>query len=303
MGYKTPAKKRVEDQEFDDSPGLMQDLSPQGYDPRYEFRGPRTPIPTNRARRPSVGAPTTSYRSATYHTEVAGRRNSYVGRQSVSSGSELEDKLRQAAQYQDEIGGPSVPLTAETLRRASSRGPTSSRSTRSSGSHDESDFRQSATTQTTRSSNLNDDDFTIRVKGNASLKVGGAEVRCEDGAEINISRNGQGSYRGGSDRSSFFDPDDRRLFEDRRIREDLRLEDRRPDDRRSRVERPVVRKRTTSQSGSFSRAPSRYHTSTPGPHYERPQANYEEYDEHDLRDLRDEYGYPLVIPPPNDGYF
>lgn len=277
----TPSRKvvasRFEDDELDGSPGLFQDISPLQ---PYDYSPPMT-IP--RTRRPSVGAPSVSYDAGSYRTEIAGSRNSYLRRQSVSSGSDYEDKLRQASRYQEDIGGPPVPLTAETLRKASKHGPTSSRSTRSSGSHDESDFRQSATTQTTRSSNINDDDFTIRVKGNASLKVGGAEVRCEDGAEINISRNGPGGYRGGSDRSSYIDPEDRRIIEERR------LEDRRPEDRRSRIERPAARTRTSSQSGSFSRTPSRYQTSTPGPRFERPppppQQQY------------DEYGYAIPIPP------
>jgi hypothetical protein len=62
----------------------------------------------------------------------------------------------------------------------------------------------------------------------------------------------------------------------------------------------VMRTRTTSQSGSFGRAPARHQTSTPGPRHERerappppPQQYYEV----------DEFGYPLLPPlyPPS-GY-
>jgi len=118
-------------------------------------------------------------------------------------------------------------LTAESLRRAGRNGGSS----RSSGSHDESDYRQSATTGTTRLSG--EEDVTIRVKGGAALKIGGAEVQCADGAEINILRGGM-SFRGGSDRSSYFDQDDRR----------------------TRIERPATRTRVGSQARSYSRHPS-----------------------------------------------
>jgi len=121
--------------------------------------------------------------------------------------------MRQAARYQDDLaGGPQLPLTAETLRKADRSG-TSSRSTRSSGSHDESEYKQSATTRTTRSTAPgNDEDVTIRVKGSTVLKIGNTEMQCNDGAEINItSRNGNTEFRSmASDRSSYIDHDDRR---------------------------------------------------------------------------------------------
>lgn len=176
-----------------------------------------------------------------YQTEVAGgrrRRNTYYG---GSSGSAYEDKMRLATQYQDEVAGAQVPLTAETLRRAGRSGP-SSRSTRSSGSHDESEYRQSATTRTTRSTAANDEDVTIKVKGNTLLKFGNTEMQCEN-AEINItSKSGNGDLRAtGSDRSSYID---------------------REDDRRTRVDIPKSRVRGTSRAKSrprsFSYASSRY---------------------------------------------
>ncbi|OIW29651.1 hypothetical protein CONLIGDRAFT_336724 [Coniochaeta ligniaria NRRL 30616] len=232
------------------------------------------PLPVPRARRPSFGAPSTSYDTGLYRTEVAStsRRNSYLGnRHSVSSISDYEDKMRQAQAYQEDVsGGPTVPLTAETLRRASKHGATSSRSTRSSGSHDESDYRQSATTRTTRSSNNNEEDVTIRIKGVRSVEVGGAKMHCDDGAEININSRASPGYRGGSDRSSYIDHEDRR----------------------HRIDRPPTRTRSGSQAGSsFTRAP-RYETA-PMPRYD--SARY------------DQYGYPLppytsYPPPPPPGY-
>jgi hypothetical protein len=190
-----------------------------------------------RARRGSFGFSTPQYdttHTSLYRTEVAGsggsRRNSYYG-QSHSPNGAYEDKVRQASAYQEDVsGGPSPRLTAETLRKASKSGASGSRSTRSSASREESDYKHSATTRTTRSS-ADDQDLTIRVKGGAVLKVGGAEMQCVDGAEINISRNGTSRGGGGSDRSSFIEADDRR----------------------SRVERPPTRTRVSSQSGSYSR--------------------------------------------------
>jgi len=217
--------------------GLFQDISPLH---TYEY-GPA--LQRTRSRRPSVGPTSMVYDAGDFRTEVAGRgnrRNSYYGNKSASSGSGYEDKLRQATIYQEETGGPPMQLTAETLRKAGRNG-SSSRSTRSSGSHDESDYRRSATTRTTRSSN--DEDVTIRVKGNATLKVGGAEMKCRDGTEININSRVMPSIRTVSDRSSYLDHDDRR----------------------PRIERPPTRARNHSQSGSFSRSL---------PQYEHPPLGY-----------------------------
>ncbi|OAA64488.1 hypothetical protein SPI_03135 [Niveomyces insectorum RCEF 264] len=224
-----PARERLvqygcNDEPFDDppAPGYHGQPAP------YEY-GPLTHV--SRARRQSIGPPPMLYDSKGYTTEVAhtngSRRNSLYGARSVSSGSGFEDKLRLASSYQDEVSG-GMRLTAETLHEASRTGGPSSRSTRSSGSRDESDWRQSATTRTTRSSN--EEDLTIRVKGNALFKYGEAEMRCQDGTEINITSRGPPSIRrpGGSEKSTYAESDDRR----------------------SRFERPALRGRGTSQAGS-----------------------------------------------------
>lgn len=205
-----PITRRFDDEAFAGDSRLYHDVSPIS---SYEYI---TPAPAPRSRRQSIG-PTARPDLTHYRTEVAAsggnRRNSYYG-QSLSSGSGYEDKMRQATAYQEDVsGGPAVPLTAETLRKVSKNGGPSSRSTRSSASKDESDYKHSATTRTTRSSANNDEDVTIRVKGNTVLKVGGAEMQCEDGAEINIISRGGGAaaaLRGGSDRSSYVDADERR---------------------------------------------------------------------------------------------
>lgn len=103
-----------------------------------------------------------------------------------------------------------MPLTAESLRKASKRGElASSRSTRSSGSHDESDYRRSHTTGHTTQSSAAHDDFTIKVSGQAVVKMPGAQIEC-DGGEITFSsgRGGApgsgppGASRAGSDKES-----------------------------------------------------------------------------------------------------
>ncbi|KAK4163525.1 hypothetical protein QBC43DRAFT_56585 [Cladorrhinum sp. PSN259] len=202
----TPARRRVgfEEQDLDEIP-FFSDSSPLA---PYDYGGiPYRP----RGRAPSIG-PTDFAYEPEYSTEIAGRslrRNSYYGGGellSTSSGSNYEDQVRAATRYQDDVmGGPSLPLTTESLRKVRNGG--SSRSTRSSGSHDESEYR-TATTRTTHTSN-NDEDVTIRVKGNTVLKVGGAEMQCHDGAEINIISRGGGGLRIGSDDASYLDHDDR----------------------------------------------------------------------------------------------
>ncbi|KAK0626443.1 hypothetical protein B0T14DRAFT_562351 [Immersiella caudata] len=227
----TPISKRraFEEEDFRGDDALFQDISPLH---TYEYGA----LPhRTRARRPSYGATTAAYDADNIRTEIAGsrsRRNSYYGGQTSSSGSGYEDKIRQATQYQEETGGPPLQLTAESLRKAA-RNVSSSRS---SGSYDESDYRQSATTRTTRSSNENED-VTIKIKGGATLKVGGTEMKCRDGAEINIASRAIPGFVSVSDSRSNYMEEERRL---------------------PRIERPPTRARTNSQSGSFSRSLPRY---------------------------------------------
>lgn len=263
----TPASRRIggyDDHDDDYEEPFFRDLSPRNYD------NPLAPLPR------SSYSPDYSYDAPDYQTEVPGRahRHSYYGGNSVSSGSayerelRMEDKLLTARRYQDryedELTGPGLPLTAEALRKATRNGG-SSRSTRSSGSHDESDYRQSATTRTTRSG-PNDENYTIRVKGSTVLRLGGAEVQCEDGAEINISTGGGASdLRNMNDaRSSYIDLDDRR----------------------TRVDIPPSRSRTRSRARSFSRPA-------------HPRQDTFEYDDEEYEYLS---GPPPPLPPPPPSY-
>jgi hypothetical protein len=74
-------------------------------------------------------------------------------------------------------------------------------STRSSASRDESSYRQSATTRTTRSGS-GGDDITIKLHGGAVVEVGNTKISCIKGGEINIPRAG-----GGSDPGTVYDDD------------------------------------------------------------------------------------------------
>ncbi|CAK7213382.1 hypothetical protein SCUCBS95973_001786 [Sporothrix curviconia] len=211
-------------------PFPMDDRNPFDVDDSYEY-GPLTHVP--RTRRESIDPSLYDQRPYTEVARTTGsRRNSYYGGQSVSSGS-FEDQLRLATSYLEEKSG-GMRLTAEVLHEADRRGP-KSRSTRSSGSRDESDWRQSATTRTTRSSN--EEDLTIRVKGNALFKYGDAEMQCQDGTEINI--------RG--------PPNNRRISTtERGGYPEI-------EDRRSRFDRPALRDRAHSRAGSVFAHPTSHY--------------------------------------------
>ncbi|KAK4215956.1 hypothetical protein QBC37DRAFT_113591 [Rhypophila decipiens] len=278
----TPARRAPAVFDEDDLLGesdLFRDISPR--QAPYEQLPPMPIRGKSRTRRPS----STVYDvGPNYRTEVAvapgrgGRRQSYYGDQDSIPGS-YEDKLNLASRYQDEVTGGNpgagMQLTAERLRKASSRHGGSRSSTRSSESRDESDFRQSATTRTTRSSAAGEEDMTIRVKGNAVLEVGGAKIRCRDnhdGAEINISRGppAGGGYRTSSDQSSYLGQEDRR----------------------TRMDRPATRHRASSQAASFSRSMSKYDAS---------QGYFPQSSPYEVPPPYPEYpAYPSVFPRPRD---
>lgn len=116
------------------------------------------------------------------------------GRRGPRYGVSFADKLDAAVKYQEEVSGAQVPLTAETLRKVR-RGVPSSRSTRSSGSRDESEYKRSNTTGTTQSS-YGHEEITIKVPGNAIVRLQGAEIACNEGGEITYtSRPSAGSNR------------------------------------------------------------------------------------------------------------
>lgn len=227
----------VDQSGFDDSDflgeeDLFHDMSPEhNYDQRRALA---------RVRRGSVAYEQQGYEIVPANSRA--RRSSMYGHGALEGGgvSLEEDKYLDALKYQDDVsGGPLVPLTAETLRKASKRGEVaSSRSTRSSASRDESEYKRSNTTGLTRSSSgNNNDDFTIKVSGATVVRVSGAEIECNDGGEITVSGRqgaGQGS-RTGSDKESTV----------------YQLED-----SRSRVERKALthRPRAPSQSDSQSRS-------------------------------------------------
>ncbi len=172
------------------------------------------------------------------------RQTWYEQPASSAASSGYEDKLHQATSYQEDVGGPTVPLTADLLKRQQRRHGGSSRSTKSSASRDESDYKKSATTRTTRSGSGNDDEnVTIKVTGQARVMVGGAQIDCNEGGEIEIKRQQQANIRSGSERTGSSEYSRGRI-----------------EDRKSRISGPVARAvRLSSQSGrSYTRVSPQY---------------------------------------------
>ncbi|OHW96653.1 hypothetical protein CSPAE12_04688 [Colletotrichum incanum] len=218
------ASHGYESDDFDGDESMYQEIVPRGYEyddgvvsrPRSHRRGSSTYSRDGYQIEP-VPAPRSS------------RRHSYMAGESGSiSQSKYDSAAAAALAYQNGVSGAAVPLTAAALSKAEKKSK-SSRSSGSSGSRDESEFRRSATTRTTRSSTGDGEDITIKVTGQAVLRVGNAEIQCQDGGEINISQPGR---LGGSDRASTVYSDDRR----------------------SRMERLPIRARSPSQSDSYSRS-------------------------------------------------
>lgn len=201
-----------------------------------EARPPYRTVETAPPRRSSSRRASVAYEFPEQRTQEANtshrRSKSYYGQSSsANSGSAyettpLEEKMRRASLYQEEVVGPAAPLSAEHLRRHQRRQAGSSKS---SGSRDESDYRKSATTHTSQSGHgQNGEDFTITVKGGqARIMVGDAQIDCTEGGEVEIKR--QKSIRNGSERSQS-------IYGDR-------------DERRSRGDRTAGRSRMSSQSG------------------------------------------------------
>ncbi|KAI1112628.1 hypothetical protein F5Y14DRAFT_254621 [Nemania sp. NC0429] len=171
---------------------------------------------------------------------------------------EIEDKMRNASRYQDNMGGaPGSALTSDALRKA--RTIASSRSTQSTGSHDESEYKHSATTHTTRSSS-GEDDITIKVSAGCVVEVGNVKIHSTEGGEVSVGR--IGNSRSGSDRGTS-------IYGDKSVY---------GDDRRSRLDRSSARGRANSQA-AYPRglpAPSSY---TPSPLYA--QHYYDDDDDDD----------------------
>lgn len=220
----------------------------------YQPSSRRTSVEYGLTRGPSFD--NSDFYDGAYALEPASRSNR---RKSQNYG--LEEKIISAHQYQEDVtGGPTAPLTAESLRRVKNGG--SSRSTRSSASRDESSYRQSATTRTTRSGS--DDEITIKLPNGGIVEVGSAKINCKEGGEINIGRAGSGS-RMGSERGGTT------VY---------------GDERKNRADRPPTRTRASSQSGSYSRTPYPSYPQYGPPHHAyAPPPDY--------RSLPvNEYGYP-----------
>lgn len=194
-----------DDVEFEGEESLFNDLSP---DPAYDRR---------RVGLPRLGRSSSVYGHPDFDvTAVAGRsnRSSFHGTAALPTGGvSLDDKFNNALNYQAAVSGPQFDLTADALQKSRRRsGIAPSRSTRSSGSRDESEYRRSSITRTSYNGN---DDLTIKISGNARLRVPGvgAEIECDDGGEIVFSTR-PGDPRSDSDQGSMI----YRQLEDNRSR-------------------------------------------------------------------------------------
>lgn len=178
--------------------------------PHFVQRGTEPAMPV---RRPSISRISQSS-SASYHldpsyrprgpdVEVPGvrrdrRHNFYTGASSTgpsATSSNFEEAERFAMEYQDERAAEVQPkLTADWLNKQQ-KAIAGSRSTRSTTSRDESEFKQSATTRTTRSGS-GDGLETILVDGTAKLTINGAEVHInqQDGP-VKLAFNGNNGDR------------------------------------------------------------------------------------------------------------
>ncbi|KAI1822870.1 hypothetical protein F4861DRAFT_361371 [Xylaria intraflava] len=130
------------------------------------------------------------------------RRSSHAG---------IDDKLRDASRYQDQIaGGPPPALTAAALRGVKTS--RSSQSTRSTASQDESEYKHSASTHMTRSSS-GEDDITIKVPAGCVVEVGNVKIHSRGDSEFSVGR--PGASRSGSDHGTSIYSDERRSRSDR----------------------------------------------------------------------------------------
>lgn len=180
------------DDDFLDRDALFHDISPPPVSERqrrpvsrprgdsavYESADRRHPSPSRRGRRYSM-----------YGSGASGGGGMSLDDEKVSK------LLRDAKKYQDEVsGGPQVPLTVESLRKATKRGGVaSSRSTRSSNSRDESEFKRSNTTGITQSSGGHNEELRVKITGAALVRVQGAEIECSNGGEIIFDNRPSGS--------------------------------------------------------------------------------------------------------------
>lgn len=198
VGFVDPVFGFDDDESLTDE-GLFNDASPQpAYDPH---RRPRA-----KDRRGSVAYEYGEYKLAPAPGRGSRRSSMYGSATLDLENLSLEDhNLDAAERYQNQVSGGKTPLTEKLLREANrSGGVLSSRSTHSTASRDESEYRRSNTTGFTRSSSGRggNDDYNIKVPGGAIVRHGadGLEIECVHGGEITVS--GPSRSRSGSDRGS-----------------------------------------------------------------------------------------------------
>lgn len=110
-----------------------------------------------------------------------------------------DNRYDDAMAYQNEVnGGYQQPLTAEALQKMRHNVP-SSRSTRSSGSRDDSDYRRSLSTALTGASSVGPtpEGMTVEIKGNGSVHIdrdGGVHITHPNGGSSRLASDRGGAY-------------------------------------------------------------------------------------------------------------
>lgn len=110
-----------------------------------------------------------------------------------------EHKLKTATRYQEQANGAGRGvLTAESLRKAARRdGGWGNGPAWSSGEREDGDLHRMGTMAGSgKASNAGNDEFTIKVPGNAIVRLQGAEIECSGGGEISWSSRPGGSQAG-----------------------------------------------------------------------------------------------------------
>lgn len=221
-------------------------------------------------RRPNIDPAAYDVESRYERSPDGRRRNSQYGTRAQSTERDYEDKFHNAQRYQDNSHGPMNQLTADTLRKITRTPSQRAKSIASRG--------RDSYTLTNRNS-IDTEEMRILVNGAATLTIGEASMAVQDGAEIRIPTN-----VGGGDRASRGDSNG----------SEMNYDDRRLEDRRTRVDRPQTRVgRATSRSGSHSRG-----LPAAGGYYPPPPPT--EYGGHG-----GQYGYPQHVPAmyaPHSGY-
>lgn len=175
-----------EDDDYHHDNPLFQDMSPQAHHDRSRGKG-------TRHRRESHAEYSGEYQLAPASGRRSARSSLYGPATTDSDDYDGESAaVAEAESYMHLAGGSKTPLTENLLREANRRsGVSSSRSTHSSASRDDSDYRRSNTTGPTTQYSValaDHDGYTVKLPAGARLRGNGFEVDLVEPGEITVSR-------------------------------------------------------------------------------------------------------------------